>query len=332
MEMTSAIALILVIHAHIMVGMSGPDLPDDFGGSGKPSISFSDVASDSPDIVRTTGTKKVSEQWLVSEEYCSLCPEAKRRFRAAGHPESHIITRAEAKRLHGKNISGVPHEYTIETEQTVTFVQPKMYRSTSRMATTLNGSAAPGKSAILEHLRRAGPHQGKRWQQWHLESWKTEQLYALHDDDHANSVPEYSDEVTVEATIENARASPGVIAAALSAHLLRDHKIDQPAEAITGLFDVTIDTPDDARGWIADMLSRESLEFPSAGVSATWKGSDRTILVTSGGIRLSPGVTVAVNKFRVSVSTTMTGCTYAPDLSWVKLDLTNAPDLTVRFK
>jgi len=196
------------------------------------------------------------------------------------------------------------------------------------MNTTLNGSGTPGKVAILNHLRTGGPHQKKHWQAWHLESWKTEQLYALHDDDHAGSVPEFNDEQSIEATISNATLSPDSVAAALAAHLIQG----QPPDAYAGLFDITIDTPDDARKWAASLLSKQSVEFPSAGVSASWKGSDRTISVTPGAVRMAPGVTVSVKKFGVSVSTTMTAVAFADDLAWVRLELTNAPDLTVRFK
>lgn len=329
----SAIALIIVISAHITAAQAGPDLPDDFGGSGEvaaavPTITFAAVASGPSQLVRTTSTKKVSERFLVSEPWCANCPAAKVRFKASGGKESNIITMADAQRMHGKSISGVPTEYVIESTEAVEYIQPASYRSAARMETTLNGSGTPGKDAILKHLRTGGPHQKKHWQQWHLESWKTEQLYALHDDDHDGSVPEFSDEQSIEATIQNATLSPDTIAAALSAHLIPG----QPPDAYAGLFDITIDTPDDARKWAASLLSKQSVEFPSAGVSASWKGSDRTISVTPGAVRIAPGVTVAVRKFGVSVSTTLTACSFDPSLSWVKLELTNAPDLTVRFK
>jgi len=114
--------------------------------------------------------------------------------------------------------------------------------------------------------------------------------------------------------------------------LLTKQKDKPVPESYSGLFDIEVESPDSARSWIADMLSKQSVEFPSAGVSASWKGSDRTISVTPGAVRIAPGVTVSVKKFGVSVSTSLTGCSFAEDLSWVKLELVNAPDLTVRFK
>lgn len=138
-----------------------------------------------------------------------------------------------------------------------------------------------------------------------------------------------TDQSAVTASISNAQPSAETIAATLSAHLLRTQQV--PA-ASAGLFEIGIDTPDSARGWIADMLSKQSVEFPSAGVSASWKGSDRTISVAAGRLRINPGATVSVQKFGVSLSTTLRGVTYADDLSWCTLELDGAPDLTVRFK
>jgi len=333
-----ALALIFVIHAHIAVGQSGPDLPDDFNKSGEsvekalPSIRFSVIASGGPQLVKTKATKTVTEQWLVSESWCKQCPAATQRFLSGGGDKSHIVTIAEAKRRHGKSISGVPAEYQTESTVEVEYLNPAQYRYASRMQTFLNGSGTPAKGAILKHLRTGGPHQKKHWQAWHLESWNVQQLYALHDDDHADAVPTFAGESSVEATIENAEPSLNAVAAALAVHLLTEQKEKPVPEAYSGLFDIEVETPDGARSWIADMLSKQSVEFPSAGVSASWKGSDRTISVTPGAVRIAPGVTVSVKKFGVSVSTTLNACTYADDLSWVKLELVNAPDLKVVFK
>lgn len=334
--MNFATALILVIHAHIMVGMSGPDLPDDFGGSGgagRPTISFSTVAAGPSQLVRTKGSKVVTERWIVSEPWCKNCPAAKARFLATGGDESHVITIAEAKQRHGKSIGSIPHEFTTESKIETEYLNPAHYRYATSMQTFLNGTGTPSKDAILKHLRTGGPHQGKHWQAWHLESWNVQQLYALHDDDHADAVPTFDEaDSSVEATIENAQPSLNAVAAALAVHLLTEQKEKPVPEAYSGLFDIEVESPDGARSWLADLLSKQSTEFPAAGVSASWKGSDRTISVTPGAVRISPGVTVAVKKFGMSVSTSLTGCSFDDGLTWVKLELKNAPDLTVRFK
>lgn len=336
----SVLALILVINAHIAVGQSGPDLPDDFGKSGEPvqiqkaapSIRFSVIACGGTQLVKTKGTRTVTQRWLVSENWCKQCPAAKVQFLKSGGDPLNILTIADAKRRHGKTIGGVPAEYQTESTVAVEYLNPSQYRYANSMETFLNGTGTPAKDAILKHLRTGGPHQGKHWQAWHLESWNVQQLYALHDDNHAGSVPTFAAESSVEATIKNAAPSPNAVAAALAVHLLTEQKEKPVPEAYSGLFDIEVESPDSARSWAADMLSKQSVDFPAAGVSASWKGSDRKISVAPGVIRISPGVTVAVKKFGVSVSTTLNACMFAEDLSWVKLELVNAPDLTVRFK
>lgn len=338
--MNTALALILVINAHLVSSQSGPDLPDDFGRSGdtvvvqsQPSISFSAIASGPSQLVRSTGTQIVVERWLVSEPWCVNCPAAKKRFLAAGNTESHVITSAEAKRRHGKSISTVPAEYTIEETVRVEYLQPPTYRKEWPPKWDVEGDKLLSKGKLLKHLRDGSQHRGKHWQAWHLESWPVEQLAALHSDDHLNAVPRFDEtEHGIEAIVENASLSVDSIAAALSAHLLTEQQAEPIPETYAGLFDIEIDTPDSARKWASDLLSKQSVEFPSAGVSASWKGGDRTLSVTPGSLRITPGVTVSVRKYGVSVSTTLTACSFDPALSWVKLELTNAPDLTVRFK
>jgi hypothetical protein len=340
------VALILVLDASILASMQAPDLPDDFRTSSGttaavepagsqpaplpvvpaavPSIKFESVAQATSGLKATTS--KVTERWLVSEDWCANCPAAKARFKRDGGKQSNIITIAQANALHKKAISAVPAEYTTEAE--VIYLQPPTYRQSKRMEVALNKDHTPSKSEILNHLRNGGPHQGKHWQAWHLESWEKEQLYALHDDDHAESVPTFDSEPIVTATISNAQLSADTIAAALSAHVMRTQPVPQ---ASTGLLDITIDTPDSARGWIADLLTKQSVEFPSAGVSAQW-GGDRQISIAPGSLRIQPGATVSVKKFGVQVTTTLTGIAFDERLSWVKLELKGVPDLTVRFE
>jgi hypothetical protein len=134
------------------------------------------------------------------------------------------------------------------------------------------------------------------------------------------------------ASISDARPSASAIAAALSAHLQRTQQSQPQTELVaSSLFDITIDTADSARVWIADMLSKQSVEFPAAGITAQW-GGDRTISIAPGKLRISPGAIVSVRKFGVSLSATLQSVTFAEDLAWVTLELDGAPDLTVRFE
>lgn len=137
-------------------------------------------------------------------------------------------------------------------------------------------------------------------------------------------------ESPVAATIHGAQLNPEVIAAALATHLAEQSGAEPPAFA--SLFDVSVDVPDSARGWIADLLTAQSVEFPASGVAVSWKGSDRTISVAPGRLAIKPGASVSLTKFRVQLVASLDAVAYADDLSWVTLELGGAPDLTVRLK
>lgn len=343
------LALILILDASILASMDGPDLPDDFKKPGTtvaveaeqtPANPLSpatveptpkaevrlEFAASASGIVKSTAT--VKERWLVSEPWCPSCPAAKKRFHASGGSQANIITIAKALELHGKVIDSVPREYT--TEKEITLLNPAQYRSADKMEVLLDGSPRPGKDRILKHLRQGGPHQGKHWQAWSLESWSAEQLYALHDDDHAENVPTFESEPPVVAAISGAQLNPQTIAAALAVHLHQHQGI--PAPAFSSLFDVSVDAPDSVIQSLSQILLRQSVDFPSSGLAISWKGGDRTISVAPGRIQIAPGATVSVKKFGVSLSTTLRGVTHADDLSWITLELDDAPDLTVRLK
>lgn len=343
----SILALILIIDAGILASMDGPDLPDAFKRPETAAVVEPEALPNTvtpaaeptprPEVNWETSTAssgvsrsmaRVPERWLVSEPWCSLCPAAKARFLASGGNPDNVITIAKAKELHGRIVKGVPHEYTTTVEREV--LNPDQYRYADEMAVELEHKKRPSKEAILRHLRTGGPHQNKHWQAWHLESWDVKQLYALHDDDHLDRVPTYN-ETTVSATLTNAEASPEVVAAILAQHLLRESDIPEKP-AFAGLFEIDVDAPDSARKWAADLLRNQSVEFPSVGVSASWKGSDRQISVAPGRLQIKPGATVSVKKFGVSLSTTLRGVSFADDLSWATLELDGAPDLTVRFQ
>lgn len=292
-------------------------------------IEFTSVESSGSQLVRTAQDIEVTERYLVSESWCAFCPAAKARFLSSGGKPENVINSAAARAMGHEWSGSVPHEFSRRVKTTREIIQPPKYRTQWPAKITLDGTSTPNKEAMLRHLRSGGPHANKHWQAWHLESWSREQLVALHEDDHNGVVPVYSDETTTkaEAVVSGAVNPADAIAEALALHLTKD-----TSQQLTGsLFNIEIDTPDSARGWIADMLTRQSVEFPSAGVSAKW-GGDRTISIGQGRIGIKPGVDVSVKKFGVSVSTKLTGASFADDLSWVTLELDGAPDLTVRFK
>lgn len=291
-----------------------------------PSITFEAGPPAKSGIVETKAT--VKERWLVSEPWCPNCPAAKARFKAAGGKDENIISIADALRLHGKVIDSVPREYT--TDKELTLLNPAEYRRIPEMQVHLVNTGRPTKQAILDHLRNGGPHQKKHWQAWSLESWDREQLYALHDDDHAGNVPTFESESPVVAAVSGAQLTPDVIAAALAVHLHNNQGLSAPA--FGSLFDVSVDAPDSVVQSLADMLSKQSVEFPNSGLAISWKGGDRTISIGPGRVQITPGAIVSVQKFGVSLQTTLRAVAHADDLSWVTLELDGAPDLTVRLK
>ena len=314
----SILALILVLDASILASIAAqPDLPDDFVKSpgntaavepkesqptplpvvpaAVPSIRFEAVAKS------TAKQPRLPRGLLIVGQYCSPCLRIEKECAdLIGGPEAplELVQNWLANDLDELGVS------------------PGMLQGTP----TIVILGADGK---IHSLSKTGF--GCR-----LIGYQTRETIEkfLTDPTHLVSLDPPDEEPIATATISNAQLSASTIAAALSAHLQRTQPVPQ---ASTGLFDITVDAPDSARGWIADLLSKQSVEFPSAGVSAQW-GGDRTISIAPGKLRISPGAIVSVKKFGVQVTTTLTGVTFADDLSWVTLELKGVPDLTVRFE
>lgn len=248
---------------------ASPELPDDFGGRGDRTVQWSE--NNPSGLIETT--VEVAEKWLVSETWCVYCPAAKARFLKEGNPASNIITIADAKRLHGKTVSSVPFEYT--TSATKTYKQPPSYRKQWPPETSIDGHLTTlTKEKLLDHLRNGGPHQGKHWQEWHLESWSKEQLTALHEDDHDDKVPTYQEIQTVEATVTGPADSKS-IAAALVAHVQRHSKGEEGVSQ--GILPtVPIDLPDSFLAIIDGMLDQDGAN-PVNGVRLKWGEGERSI-------------------------------------------------------
>ena len=244
---------------------ASPELPDDFGGRGDRTVQWSE---DKPSrIVETT----VTEKWLVTSENCVYCPAAKTRFLSAGNPANHIISVSEAKKRHDKTVRAVPFEY----ETVTTYKQPPSYRKQWPPETSIDGHLTTlTKEKLLDHLRNGGPHQGKHWQEWHLESWSKEQLTALHEDDHDDKVPTYQEIQTVEATVSGPADSKS-IAAALVAHVQRHSKGEEGVSQ--GILPtVPIDLPDSFLAIIDGMLDQDGAN-PVSGVRLKWGEGERSI-------------------------------------------------------
>lgn len=290
-----------------------------------PSVTFSQpVKSGQSGLVKTVAT--VNERWLVSEPWCTYCPAAKKRFLASGGKPDHVISIAEARAKHGTCVGSVPHEYTVPVQ--VEYLQPPTYRKQWPASVTLDGTSRPSKSAMLRHLRHGGPHADKHWQQWHLESWSVEQLVALHDDDHNDAVPTFDEPAAVEAIVEHAPASADTIAAVLALHLLGPDE----TVAFGSLINVDVDAPESVLDVVRGLLVKQSWESESAGISATWGGGDRSLILGADRVSITPGVDVTARRSIVKVSATLTAISYDEGLTWITLDLSGAPDVTVKFR
>ena len=284
-------------------------------------------ASDS--LVRQQST--VTEYWLVSEPECIYCPAAKKRFLAAGHRFDHIIGRSEALAKHGRNVGPIPFEYT--TSEVRETINPPKYREQQIMKCGLEAKYfKPARETILAHLRGGDQHRGKHWQAWHLESWRTPQLYALHDDDHENKVPTFEVESAVVATVDGGEASPELFAAVLAAHLMESsgQETDDSPVVMGSLFDFTINVEDSWKRIASTILTTERVEFASAGLSIEW-GAEQTLKKTKNAIMITPPVKVTARKWVFHYSAGLNGLRYADDLSSVTLDLSGAPDVTINL-
>ena len=329
---TAAIAMILVADAICLASLNQPNLPDDFsGGKNQGTVAqvtwSRPVQSASPGLVASE--VQVTQHWLVSEPWCGLCPAAKRKFLAEGHPSSRIINIATARQI-GQNVSGVPFRFTTTAAKTI--YQPPKYRAEWPPKWDVNGDRNASKSTYLSHLRNNTNHHGKHWQKWHLESWSREQLAALHSDDHDGVVPTFeasTDVPTVEAVVTGARGSPEVISQLLAVHL-GSLKSTADAPPQSSVFNIDVDIPDSARSWASDLLTRRRVDFAN-GIVIDWSG-DRSIKISDGHMAITPGARVNAEKFSISVSVSLTGISYTDDLSEVTLELAGAPDLTVRFR
>lgn len=347
--MITALAWILVADAIVLASLQQADLPDDFrrqsGSAAVETIEPQPIAEPvsapveaEPLPVATVRFSRLAqaglvkhrveskERYLVSESWCPNCPAAKRKFLESGGKPENIITIKQAKAL-GETVSAVPHEFSMSSvsEQ----YQPPTYREQWPPKWHLDHDWTPSKEKYLSHLRSSANHAGKHWQKWHIESWSRAQLAALHDDDHTGSVPTFDGLESAEAVVSGMSATPDLIADVLATHLAKS-QTTPPVEATGSLFSITVETPDGARKWASDLLSRKQVDFAN-GVSIVW-GGDRVIALQDGRITIKPGAKVTGRKFGISVSASLTGISYEPNLSAVTLELDGAPDLTVRFQ
>ena len=294
----------------------------------EPTIEFTE-----PEIVVSTPTES-TVRFFVSESWCRNCPPAKARFIASGGLEKNIISITTARQM-GRTISSIPAEFSITTTSTDSreSINPPTYRSQWPARVTINGTDRPSKTLTLSHLRGGGPHKGKHWQAWHLENWRVEQLVALHDDDHAGTVPIFTPirpDGEVIATINGADPTIGTGIAALAEYLTRAARPEtEPEQPFGATIDATVNGT--AVEILSKLMTDRRYEIPSAGVVVSWDGPSRRFDLLADRVTITPGLTVSAKRWGITVETTMTAIRYSPDFKTITAELTKMPDLTIRI-
>lgn len=305
----------------------------------EPTITFNVIVKSTPSLV--TSKWMSTQHWLISEPWCSACPAAKRHHIAAGHPPENILSMAEAKRRHGKVTSYVPFEYT--TQEEITVVQPPSYRTQWPMKSSLNGTHTPSKASLLNHLRADGPHKNKHWASWHIESWSKEQLAALHDDDHDNTVPNYvetPEEPFMMADIESAPASFSNAMGAFTDALLYHADTDTQQAVFTSepltygsWFDVDVNAPDQLPVVIGSLMQKQEYRNDKLGLTLAWSG-ERSFIITQTSVKIKPSIMARVSRFGLSVTASVSELKFSDDyrsLTVVTPEIL-VPDIQINFK
>tara|TARA_R110002110_G_scaffold24758_3_gene92398 strand:+ start:4077 stop:4964 length:888 start_codon:yes stop_codon:yes gene_type:complete len=139
--------------------------------------------------------------------------------------------------------------------------------------------------------------------------------------------PVVTDSESVVATI-NSQPSSHAVVAAFSEHLSRttdDHEF--PA---TGLFDRDLSVPEQVPQILATLMAGDPIEIETAGLTVLWVGEDRQVKFEGDELTLSPPVSVRLQKWKIKVTTTLSGIRVADEGRTIRF-LMNGPDFTVRF-
>jgi hypothetical protein len=154
------------------------------------------------------------------------------------------------------------------------------------------------------------------------------------------SLPEHGVDLTpapegseVIANVDNGDASPELFAAVLAAHIMESsgQETDDSPIVVGSLFDFTISVEDSWKQLARSILSRQSIEFQKAGLSVDWSGAERSFSIKENAITIQPPVKMTVNKWVFRYSVGLQAVAFADDLSYVRLDLSGAPDVTIRL-
>lgn len=134
----------------------------------------------------------------------------------------------------------------------------------------------------------------------------------------------------VTATMAGGSVSAESFAAVLSRHLMEvsGQKADQ---TYAGLFDLSVSVDKSWRDFALKILKADKVSFPVAGLTLDWSGPARSFTIEKNAVRISPALKVSVQKWIFSYSAGLDGVSYTDDLSSVTMELSGAPDLTIRM-
>lgn len=278
------------------------------------------------------------EKYLVSEPWCVNCPAAKRRFIAAGNPESHIIDTAEARNTHKQVFSSIPYEFQVP--DVVTYRQPDSYRSTWPPHWDVVGVRLPTKEQLLKHLRTHENHKGKHWQEWYLESWKRDQLAALHDDDHMDDVPTFDGTPTMVVEVTNAPMNEQNILTAFS-QAMEQYSTDPLCENVRSScspvmgswFEYTLDVPDVTSKMLKALMKDKSYVNDTLGLKLNWPGK-QVLTLSETSVSMNPPISLQFTKWKMQVSASISEFKFSPSYDSVTIITPEVlvPDVTINFK
>jgi hypothetical protein len=139
--------------------------------------------------------------------------------------------------------------------------------------------------------------------------------------------PVVTNSESVVATIDSQPSSPAVVAA-FSEHLSRtveDHEFP-----VTGLFDKDMSVPEEIPQILATLMAGDPIEIETAGLTVLWTGEDRQVTFQNEQLKFSPPVSVMLQKWKIKVTTTLSGIRVSDDGRTIRF-LLSGPDFTVRF-
>ena len=135
------------------------------------------------------------------------------------------------------------------------------------------------------------------------------------------------DSESVVATVSSQPTSDAVVAA-FSEHLSRttdDHEFP-----VAGLFNKNLSVPEQIPQILATLMAGDPIEIETAGLTVLWTGEDRQVKFQGDELTLSPPVSVRLQKWKIKVTTTLSGIRVADEGRTIRF-LLNGPDFTVRF-